>query len=176
MQPKRSAPCSLTCYFRFRIRFVCCRRRNLTKSHVANAVPLCHSLSLAPKESFLPLFWQGRQHPRRSESIGGIIRDIGTSAHRHILGHRLQMAASFVSFGSVTNLVSKRSVAAFKELVLPKGPQIRNSCFVLIFAKISRDFLHWCACVPSWRATLGTVSCLLADSFGVYVYLYLSLR
>jgi len=42
----QSAPCSLTCYFRFRIRFVCCRRRNLTKSHVANA---SSSRSLARK-------------------------------------------------------------------------------------------------------------------------------
>lgn len=31
----RSPVRSLTCYFRFRIRFVCCRRRNLTKSHVS---------------------------------------------------------------------------------------------------------------------------------------------
>lgn len=145
MQPKRSAPCSLTCYFRFRIRFVCCRRRNLTKSHVANVVLLRHTLS----RSLLPLkrafsLSLGKDDSirggRKASAASSGHRNIGASAHRHILGHRLQMAASFVSFSSVTNSVSKRSVAAFKELVLPKGTQIRNSCFVLIFAKFRAIF------------------------------------
>lgn len=39
----RSPVRSLTCYFRFRIRFVCCRRRNLTKSHVSH----CRSVAVA---------------------------------------------------------------------------------------------------------------------------------
>lgn len=120
----QSAPCSLTCYFRFRIRFVCCRRRNLTKSHVANA---SSSRSLAKKALRASI-----RSIRVIVPLVGILR----ASSRPAIGSRwqhpfscwLSCEFSFGAFGGGEQLHLCISHRTF--IVIPSA---RSCCFVLVF-------------------------------------------
>lgn len=149
--------CSLTCYFRFRIRFVCCRRRNLTKSHVANA---SSSRSLAKKALRASI-----RSIRVIVPLVGILR----ASSRPAIGSRwqhpfscwLSCEFSFGAFGGGEQLHLCISHRTF--IVIPSA---RSCCFVLVFVAKFRGIFRERVCARAFishtvdGAIPGSVACL----------------